>query len=81
MTREDILTLCRERMANWMEYLASKHATPAVIVGVGHDHVSGVLFVCCPQDMPESMLLDMMRGAVEILEGNASKSESRKAVN
>jgi hypothetical protein len=38
--------ITNERLERWKAKMSASHATPLVLVGVGHDHLSGQLVVC-----------------------------------
>lgn len=39
-------TITAERLARWSKRLSESHATPLLLLAVGHDHVSGQLVIC-----------------------------------
>jgi hypothetical protein len=39
-----------ERLTGWAKALAEFHATPALLLGIGHDEHRGQLVVCVPDD-------------------------------
>jgi len=45
-----------ERLAGWSKKLSAQHATPLLLVAVGHDHVSGQVVVCIPEGIDNDML-------------------------
>jgi hypothetical protein len=53
-----------ERLALWRGRLSQMHATPAVLIGIGHDHQSGKLVVCTTTDMPDNILREMLMFAL-----------------
>ncbi len=44
------------RLASWQKKLAAEHATPLLLVGIGHDHVSGQVVLCTPEGIDYDML-------------------------
>jgi len=68
MNREDIQRINVDRLANWGALLTKTHSTPAVLVGVGHDHNSGVIRVIAPEDMPDEYLQMFIRYAYHMIE-------------
>lgn len=35
-----------DRLALWAQHLNESHATPLLLIGIGHDHTSGQLVLC-----------------------------------
>jgi hypothetical protein len=71
MTADEIASINRERLTRWRLDLELQHATPAVLVGVGHDHREGDLVLCACEgsDAPtDRELALMLRWAAEQLE-------------
>jgi hypothetical protein len=54
MTPEEIQALTEERLRRWTARLVAEHATPMVLVAVGHDHASGKIVICALEDGPMS---------------------------
>ncbi len=50
MTDDELRAIIAERLARWTERLVSSHATPMVLVGIGHDANSGTVVVCALED-------------------------------
>jgi len=48
--RAIIRAICAGRLAGWADRLVEEHATPAVLIGVGHGRVSGRLCLCVTED-------------------------------
>jgi hypothetical protein len=70
MTKEAIRRINLERLKRWQELLIQEHGTALALVGVGHDHVSGKLMVCSPDNGPSNVeLAGMLRFLAEELEG------------
>jgi hypothetical protein len=58
-----------ERLARWKLKLSLSHATPMVLLGVGHDAHSGQLVVCT-LDEPEftnERVRELLLSAIELL--------------
>ncbi|GAI81422.1 unnamed protein product, partial [marine sediment metagenome] len=49
MERIEIETIGKERLDKWQQRLIDEHATPVILVGVGHDHRSGQVVVYIPE--------------------------------
>ena len=69
MDKKRIREICTERLDSWTNHLVSEHATPAMLIGVGHDHKSGRLVVCTTEDMPDESLALLVHGALKKLAG------------
>lgn len=70
MTRAEILAINRDRLERWGTWLTNQHATALVLIGVGHDHVSGRLRVCQLEDGPaDRELALLLRAVADQLEG------------
>lgn len=54
MTKKELAAITVERLEGWGRVIVENHATPMLLVGVGHDHVSGNLHLCIPEDTPIS---------------------------
>jgi len=51
VTAEEIRAVCQDRLAGrWTEKLVAEHATPVVLVGVGHDARKGTLVICAVEE-------------------------------
>ncbi|HEV8639400.1 MAG TPA: hypothetical protein VG370_34765 [Chloroflexota bacterium] len=44
--------ITRERLGRWARDCVRHHATPLVLVAVGHDERSGTVYVCRTEDGP-----------------------------
>jgi hypothetical protein len=63
------------RLLDWRKRLTAEHATPAVLLGIGHDHASGKLVICTPEDMSDDDLLTLIEGILTNLKaGKAVRS-------
>ena len=58
-----------DRLAAWARDLAGDHATPLLLVGVGHDHTRGTIVVCAVDDaeMTDARLRAFLRYAINHL--------------
>lgn len=68
MDSEEIKAICDERLGSWTNRLVGEHATPILLVGVGHDHKKGDLVLCTLEDLDDMELLLFLQGAVHKLE-------------
>ena len=70
MTREQVKAIITERLGRWAERLLESHATPVVLVAVGHDARSGQLVVCACEDGPSDKQLALfLKAAAKRLKG------------
>ena len=58
----DTETITRERLAIWEKRLAREHATPMVLIGVGHDQRHGQPVLITTEDMPLADLHMLLAG-------------------
>lgn len=57
-----------ERLNLWREHLKTLHATPALMLAVGHDHRSGEVHVFILENMPTDMLKQFLMKAYRKLD-------------
>ncbi len=65
---ERILEICTERLSSWAVDLALDHATPALLVGIGHDQNSGDVHLCMCENMPMEQMEKILRFALAEVE-------------
>lgn len=61
--------ITRSRLARWTDKLDLENATPVMLLGVGHDHKSGQLVICVP-DEPQfnnALVRDFLLAALRLL--------------
>lgn len=68
MDKAFIRKTCSDRLDSWSQLLVKDHATPALLLGIGHDHKSGSLFICTVQDMAKQDIEKLLRIALERLD-------------
>jgi len=68
MESSEIKSICEERLGKWTQRLVDEHATPVILVGVGHDHKNGALVVITLEEMDDRQLLLFLYGATDYLE-------------
>jgi hypothetical protein len=71
MSRVPVEAITNERLAKWIKHLGNEHATPLLLVGIGHDEKSGQVVICAV-DEPETdpdFLKRILRFAIESLGG------------
>lgn len=67
MIREEIETICKERLEGWQKRLVDEHSTPILVVGVGHDHKKGQLVLCIPEEMTRLEVMVFLEGALNMM--------------
>lgn len=72
MTDAEIKSICATRLALWFAYLSRQHATPVLTLGVGHDHVSGAVYLTTTNETSQDEVADLLRGAIAILESGSN---------
>lgn len=53
-----------ERLEVWRRELAGQHATPLLLMGVGHNEKSGQITICTLRDVDADTLLALLRDAI-----------------
>lgn len=56
MNKREIRKICRERLGKWTERMVEEHATPFILLGIGHDHKIGKRVICTVEN--EEMTTD-----------------------
>jgi len=56
-----------ERLDDWKAKLRQSNATPLALIGVGHDHKSGELVVCIPENIDGRYIADILLGVARKL--------------
>jgi len=69
MKSEEIESINHERLGRWEKRLVDGHATPILLIGVGHDHAKGRIVICTLEDTETELVLGFLRFAVKELEG------------
>lgn len=59
--------ITHERLGSWEKRLTESHATPILLVGVGHDHVNGQINICVTEDMPNAQIIAFLEYALKEL--------------
>jgi hypothetical protein len=65
---EGIRKICVERLARWTDRLVEIHATPMVLVAIGHDHVSGRVSLHTLENLDNQQLIELLVKALENLD-------------
>ena len=64
--------ITHELFEEWASGLASVHATPALLLGIGHDERDGELHVLVPEDADVLKIIRMLQLALKQLASNVS---------
>ena len=64
MTDGDCDRITAQRLAGWRRMLTAEHATPALVLGVGHDHNSGTVVLCYTEDVSTDDLRKLLTRAL-----------------
>lgn len=72
MRREQINKINVERLSRWKNKLNESHATPVVLVSVGHDHNNGKVVICTTEETTDTQILLFMKEAVRQIEQSVS---------
>lgn len=64
MDDKRIREICEERLGKWTEVLVEEHCTPAILIGVGHDQVSGAIHMIIPEDWSEEQAIAILTGTL-----------------
>ena len=67
MTPEEIKAICIQRLGSWTSRLTENHATPVVLVGVGHDHKGGQVVICTAEEMSRKDIIAFLAVTVNKL--------------
>jgi hypothetical protein len=51
-------------LESWKGLLSTDHATPAILIGIGHDENSGALVVIHVEDISRRVLIGLLKGAI-----------------
>lgn len=75
MNREEIEAICRERLEGWQQHLVEEHATPIILVGMGHDERSGELVVCTTEGLAKEYIVALLEGGLRMLRRSLETGE------
>lgn len=67
MTKEQIEQINRERLEQWATRFADEHATPVILVGIGHDHKAGSIVIETTEEMSDELVASFLRKALMLL--------------
>lgn len=65
----NVKQITHERLWTWEQRLVQSHATPAFLLGIGHDHVSGQIVLCVTSDRTDAEIIAFLEVALEALKG------------
>lgn len=68
MNNSKIQEISCERLQRWTFKLFSEHSTPAILIGIGHDHKSGQITVCVPENFSNDDIINILELAILRLE-------------
>lgn len=67
MARVPTEEITEERLARWKKRLSEAHATPVVLVAIGHDEHKGRPVICTTEDIKDSDLAHLLLYAAKEL--------------
>lgn len=74
MKREQINKINVERLTRWKDRLNEQHATPVILLGVGHDHKVGQCVILATEERTDAEILLFLREAVRLAEQQFAKN-------
>lgn len=69
MSKVEVKPINHERMNRWKDRLNENDSTPVILVGVGHNKVSGQIMVLCTEDRTDEEVVLFLEGALKQLRG------------
>ncbi|MBA7713255.1 hypothetical protein ES703_122255 [subsurface metagenome] len=60
MNDSKIQEICCERLQKWTFKLLCEHSTPAILIGIGHDHKSGQITLCVPENFSNDDIMNIL---------------------
>jgi len=67
MDEAELTQICQSRLARWQKRLVQEHATPVLLLGVGHDDQSGKVVVLTLEEMSDSDILMFVGQTINLL--------------
>jgi hypothetical protein len=61
--------ITHERLGSWEKKFEGSHATPILLIGVGHDHVNGQVVICVTEDLTDKQIILFLENALKQLRG------------
>lgn len=68
----NVSKITHERLGRWEKRLVSSHATPALLLGIGHDHVSGQIVLCVTEEKTDAEIIAFLQMAISSLKSSTS---------
>jgi len=65
--KQQIEAICAERLERWRERLVQEHATPFLLLGLGHDQKSGQVVVVTTEGMTDEQTVMFVAGTLKLL--------------
>lgn len=62
---DDVYRITAERMRSWTTRLVDAHATPVLLLGIGHDWALGELHVVATEDLSEGYLIKLLEAVLD----------------
>lgn len=78
MDDNKIREICQTRLDQWTEVLINAHSTPALLLGVGHDQVSGEIQLIIPEDCSEDKAIILLTNTLAKLTERKQKTIYRQ---
>jgi len=69
MNNTQIDSISKQRLYSWRQRLNESHATPILLLGVGHDHKNGQIVICVTEDRSDSEIILFLEKALKELKG------------
>ena len=63
----EIEAICRDRLGRWTKGLVEQHATPILLVGIGHDQQEGKIVICTVGEITDNEIILLLQGALRII--------------
>lgn len=64
MESTEIETIGRDRLDGWLKRLVEEHATPLILIGVGHDHKGGEAVLLTVEEMTDLEIAEFLHGVL-----------------
>lgn len=77
MDENKIREICTTRLEKWTEVLIKEHCTPGILIGIGHDHVSGEIHLVIPEDWTDEQAMTILTGTLNLIRKNKNTETFR----
>jgi len=64
MDSDKLEKICFERFQKWGFKLLSEYSTPVILIGIGHDHKSGQITVCVPENFTDFEIIGILKATL-----------------